>query len=588
MKKFYLFLTALACFSIVSSNAQMCTVDAGEPIANPAPLCPGINSVAGSFGLATGGFDDGAGNVDPQTTNYIAFDGAGELIDIVDDGGIIDLSSLAIGDMACVYQVAYSQENLNTVTLALDDQLCNVLCDPITGACAGDAIPGFCPGITPTDLAILFSTLDAAFGFNEAQACNLIDNSELTIPTGIPGIGDVVLGIEILGEICADKSTTPYCAALVACAEPVVCDLMAGEPMPPNDNICATGTGMPDQTSVGDVTNVFGPPISGVSPNTPVQDYVIVDPATDEIISVSPTANLDLSGAVIGDMACVFSFSYYLELVELLAAGINDQICNVLCIPDPNDPLMQQCVADLIPGYMCGQTPTDFAGLLDLLNQINTAQGLTNVTFTDVETLCATQMLTINVGDILDVPGLPDAVIDLTLIPGLMGDGFCCDFSNDPYCVTVVDCFIDPPVCSISNINLAAGACNNAGTLADDGTADADDTFVLTINPMGANIGTTYTISGGAMGAGTYGTPFTTTLPADGATITITITDDTDATCMLTQNIDAPVACSSTANPPTTDIPTLSQWGLIVLAMLLMIFGAIKIMATLPKYALNK
>lgn len=576
----------ILCFTAFTNTtyAQTCTADAGEPVADPAPLCPGINSVAGSFGLPSGGFTDANGNVDPSVTNYIAFDAAGNLLAVVDEDGIIDLSALNEGETACVYQVTYSQETLNTATIFLDDQLCNVLCDPITGACAGDAIPGFCPGITPTDLAILFNTLDMAFGFDEEDACDLIDNSILTIP--FAGV-DVEIDISVAGEICADKSTTPYCAALTACAEPTVCDLMAGEPVPPNATVCATGTatmGEPEQ-GVLNVTNVFGPPTTAVTNNTPVQDYVVVDQANNNaIVSVSDMAILDLTNAAIGDMACVYSFSYYLELVELLAAGINDQICNVLCIPDPNDPLMQQCVADLLPGYMCGQTPTDLAGLLDLLNQLNQAQGLTDVTFDDVQNLCATQMLTINIGNIFGVPGLPDASIDLTLIPGLQGDGFCCDFSNDPHCVTVIDCMVNPP-CNLATSGLTISACNT-GADPDD---PADDTFTFTLNPTGTVLGTNYSISGDVtMMNVAYGTP--TTFDNGGAgfpigtNLNINIVDGTDMNCVLNVVVASPPSCSTNGGGGNTDIPTLSQWGLITLAILMMCFGAIKIGAPALKY----
>ncbi len=97
-----------------------------------------------------------------------------------------------------------------------------------------------------------------------------------------------------------------------------------------------------------------------------------------------------------------------------------------------------------------------------------------------------------------------------------------------------------PAVCTLTSLGLAAGAC------VDPGTPDtADDTFTLTIDPTGTELGTTYTISGGAAGTGTYGTPFTVTLPADGAAISITVTDDTDATCTLTEMVTAPMACST-------------------------------------------
>lgn len=141
--------------------------------------------------------------------------------------------------------------------------------------------------------------------------------------------------------------------------------------------------------------------------------------------------------------------------------------------------------------------------------------------------------------------------------------------NNNPACSPVM------PVCDIASLGLSASACNDAGTTAEDNSADGDDTFTLTINPTGTDLGATYTISGDVTGSGTYGTPFVVTpdLPADGATITVTITDDTDTTCTLTETISAPAACSM--DSPTTDIPTLSQWGLITLMLALMSYGAI-------------
>lgn len=128
-------------------------------------------------------------------------------------------------------------------------------------------------------------------------------------------------------------------------------------------------------------------------------------------------------------------------------------------------------------------------------------------------------------------------------------------------------------VCTLANLGLSAGACDDAGTTAPDNSADGDDTFVLTINPTGTDLGTTYTISGGATGTGMYGTPFTVTLPADGSTISITVTDDMDTACTLTTDITAPAPCS--LDIPPADIPTLSQWGLIALSLMLMSYGAI-------------
>ena len=452
-----------------------CTAMAGEPVADaPAEICGAtdgtLTDVTDIFDPATGGFDDGTGMIDPVVTNYVAVDATGNIIDVADSMGMLDFSGVAEGEQACVYQLAYTQALLNDVTMFLDELLCETLCVdvPLAGTtCIGDV--GYCPGVTPTELAPLLDVLNTAFGFNEEQICDLIDNEIITIvdPTGL--LEDQVIDLDAVGlGLCADKSTK-YCATVAAAAcmdvEPVVCDLVAGEPVPPNDTVCATGTATMGEVEQGmiDVTGVFGPPTMMTGDFTPVQNYVIADPVTGEIISVSDMAILDLTDAMIGDQACVSSFAYYAELVEILGEALEDQLCNTLCIPDPADPLSQLCPGDLLPDFNCGDMITDFSMILDLLNQLNTAQGLTNVTFDDVVALCETQMLTINVGDLLGVPGSPDVVIDLTLIPGLMGDGFCCDFSDDQHCLTVIDCApmcqgIDPAVLPVIPTEVCSGA----------------------------------------------------------------------------------------------------------------------------------
>lgn len=106
-------------------------------------------------------------------------------------------------------------------------------------------------------------------------------------------------------------------------------------------------------------------------------------------------------------------------------------------------------------------------------------------------------------------------------------------------------------VCDITSLGLAAGACVDPGAPADD---PSDDTFVLTIDPVGTTLGTnfSYDIGAGPVAGNPYGTAVTVTLPADGAMITVVVTDETDTTCTLTEMIAAPAACSVAA-PCTPD-----------------------------------
>jgi len=67
-----------------------------------------------------------------------------------------------------------------------------------------------------------------------------------------------------------------------------------------------------------------------------------------------------------------------------------------------------------------------------------------NFTSDDIALWCVNQEITLPLSAI---PGglFADIVIDLTTIPGLEPDGFCCDFSTTTHCLTVIEC--NTPVC---------------------------------------------------------------------------------------------------------------------------------------------
>ncbi len=204
--------------------------------------------------------------------------------------------------------------------------------------------------------------------------------------------------------------------------------------------------------------------------------------------------------------------------------------------------------------------------------------------------------ITVNQGDAANFPTFSDDQGNTGVAYGgsqaygpfpIAGGAVTINFTDDtdPNCVNSIT--VQPPatcsdavaVCSLTSAGLVAGACDNAGTTAEDNTADGDDTFELTVNATGMNTAATYTISGDVTGTGTYGTPSTFPgLAADGSTLTITITDDGDPNCTITETVTAPAACSM--DSPTTDIPTLSEWGLITLMLLLMSYGSIALTAT--------
>lgn len=152
-------------------------------------------------------------------------------------------------------------------------------------------------------------------------------------------------------------------------------------------------------------------------------------------------------------------------------------------------------------------------------------------------------------------------------------------------------CAVLVATCTIDGVNASVSACDDAGTTAPDNSADGDDTAIITVDPAGTlddGAGNTSPLAGSyavtglpTATTGTFGTPLTETVPADGATYTITVTytDPNDGTtCTAMMDVTAPAACS--LEPGTTDIPTLSEWGLITLALMLMSYGSLAMVGT--------
>jgi len=139
-------------------------------------------------------------------------------------------------------------------------------------------------------------------------------------------------------------------------------------------------------------------------------------------------------------------------------------------------------------------------------------------------------------------------------------------------CIAVGSC--ETTAACINDLGLSAGSCDDAGTTGDAIETNDDDTFDLTINPVGDNTTGNYTVSGDITANGTYGTPLVITgLPADGATLNITVVSNDNPTCTLTQQVTAPNACSFVSQ----DVPTVGEWGLIILALMMSITGVVGI-----------
>ncbi|MEO1260623.1 MAG: IPTL-CTERM sorting domain-containing protein [Bacteroidota bacterium] len=161
-------------------------------------------------------------------------------------------------------------------------------------------------------------------------------------------------------------------------------------------------------------------------------------------------------------------------------------------------------------------------------------------------------------------------------------------FSADPACsLNNANAGTAPAACSVSAACAITGitsanisACDNNGTpnLVSDDTFTADVTVTFS-NPPGS--GTldlsgdgTASVAVGSIGATTH--TFTgVTMTADGQPIGLTASFSADAACLLSVSNtgQAPNQCS--VNVPPGSIPTMSEWGLILFALIIFTFSVV-------------
>jgi len=127
-------------------------------------------------------------------------------------------------------------------------------------------------------------------------------------------------------------------------------------------------------------------------------------------------------------------------------------------------------------------------------------------------------------------------------------------------------CIIVTP-CNFS-VGVSAFTCNDGGTMDDPSNDTADVTFIVLSN--GADFTTDVAIGGLAAGTvGMDGMLLTEIGVAAGTNIVVTFTSVDDPNCTFVLDYTVPDC--------TVQVPTLSQWGLISLALLLMIMGSLKL-----------
>lgn len=146
-------------------------------------------------------------------------------------------------------------------------------------------------------------------------------------------------------------------------------------------------------------------------------------------------------------------------------------------------------------------------------------------------------------------------------------------FDSDVPTITDVACGL-VNTCAITSITIAnVSACNDGGT--DDNAFDDTFTADVTVNfvdpPASGNLNLSgdgsASIAVGSL-AGTSHTFNSVSMPADGGSIFLTASFSADAGCTATDNVGtAPAHCSP--NAPVSSIPTMSEWGLILFALIM-------------------
>jgi hypothetical protein len=149
-----------------------------------------------------------------------------------------------------------------------------------------------------------------------------------------------------------------------------------------------------------------------------------------------------------------------------------------------------------------------------------------------------------------------------------------CTLTNSNAGTAPAACSVTPPaICSISSISVSnISACNSNGTPAN----ASDDTFTanITVNYANPPASGTLNLTGSATTAAAVGiigaTSYTftgVTMSANGSPISLNAFFSASPACTLSNNNAGTAPASCSPNAPT--IPTMSEWGLILFAMII-------------------
>ncbi len=348
-------------------------------------------------------------------------------------------------------------------------------------------------------------------------------------PAFAPMMGDDAAAI-VAAATCAVLSN-PIVVTRNTCG---VCE--AAAPVVSNDG----GDCDADPDGSGDNTPfVFAEDGTGNATAPYLTEYIVVDATGGNIIGVYATiadaqtaANAQASAGGIGGTACIQAINHNTTEFDALVTALDLEVANLG-----------------LPGGLCGVV------------------GPPCPNYGSLENLFAA------IGPLIPAPGATVATVELILQGDLNGLGFPVVVPVPDFCyvLSAEDC-ITVDACAAAMCQLEIIISNFSCDPGADPVDPADDmvSFDYTVNDLGGT-GTTWSDDQGQAGQA-YGTTVTVgPIPADASNFSITVTDDADPDCTIT-GTQTLTDCGTTPN----DIPTLSEWGLITLALLLMTFGSVK------------
>ena len=463
----------------------------------------------------------------------VDFDAAVDATVIVDVNGIIN-DGTAGGTQICV-------------AVPTDNQTCDVapLAIAVSATCAGAVVDVTAFPVTPIDVYPLLeetitppdcaggagSAILAVVGGIECQNIPGVAGAENVCPDLVDTDATLTYDFTAFDTPCfaGTMGIAPVDCAVTCNAD---CPEVAGEPTGGTAELCNAGTGPNGEMAIGtlDFGTIFTGNTDDMADPDDMVNYIVVGGTglmTDPFLTAFSDPMGDLAGLMPGDVGCVKEVIYTQGTLNDFTGAID-------------------AVTQIIPG-----TPIPAIGAVDLAGFLNFLNDLAGP-FTQQQVMDFLDN-GVDVCSLIGNPlGIPDCPIGWP-VP------FCYDFSDNPYCFTVIDCLVDcDPACendlyvTIESITIndpvavlgetvvfppsITDGC--AGTGGGDAAPLADDIIELLINitdgngnPVvvtadvdGANAGTTAGPFGGGVFVGSTATGGTT-VPA-----TVTVDEDDSIT----------------------------------------------------------